>query len=249
MSVLAAREEPQTPEIVRQRYDSTVDGLNARWDLQLPRLYGRPDELVGKEDELALRCVGRIRYLCYRSLSILNGLIDDFEDHAKYIKSGWVLKPLQEAGTLPFKPRGRSKLFKDSLANPLRLTPEQRNELLQYLIGLLDEEFKLVRDSEVYERSAGGGPSKGLNQDSIARVRSPTRPKNNGFTTPTTSPVRRTNEPAVAGSANSTSAQRSQKRSPSPGVLQVCVSIPLHVTDELTDVRSWNRLPNVAPLQ
>jgi hypothetical protein len=227
MSVLAAqttkREDPQTPEIVRQRCDDTVDGLNAQWDLQLPRLYGRPGELAGKEDELALRCVSRIRYLCYRSLSSLGGVIDDFEDHAKYMKSGWVVKPSQEAGTLPFKPKGRSELFKDSLAKPLRLTPEQRNELLQYLMVLLDEEFKLIRDSEAYERSAGGGPSKGPNQDSIARVRSPTRPKNNGFTTPTTSPVRRTNEQAMAGSANSTSAQRSQKRSPSPGVLQVCI--------------------------
>jgi hypothetical protein len=227
MSVLTTqtikREDPQTPEIVRQRYDSTVDGLNARWDLQLPRLYGRPGDLAGKEDKLVLRCVSRIRYLCCRSLSILKGLIDDFEDYAKYMKSGWVLKPLQEAGTLPFKPKERSKLFKDSLAKPLRLTPEQRNELLQYLMGLLDEEFKLIRDSEAYERSAGGGPSKGPNQDSIARGRSPTRPKNNGFTTPTTSPVRRTNEPSMAGSADSTSAQRSQKRSPSPGVLQVCI--------------------------
>ena len=227
MSVLAAqttkREDPQTPEIVRQRCDDTVDGLNAQWDLQLPRLYGRPGELAGKEDELALRCVSRIRYLCYRSLSSLGGVIDDFEDHAKYMKSGWVVKPSQEAGTLPFKPKGRSELFKDSLAKPLRLTPEQRNELLQYLMVLLDEEFKLIRDSEAYERSAGGGPSKGPNQDSIARVRSPTRPRNNGFTTPITSPVRRTNEQAMAGSANSTSAQRSQKRSPSPGVLQVCI--------------------------
>ena len=227
MSVLAAqtikREDPQTPEIVRQRYDSTVDGLNARWDLQLPRLYGRPGELAGKEDELVLKCVSRIRYLCCRSLSNLKGLIDDFEDYAKYMKSGWVLKPLQEAGTLPFKPKGKSKLFKDSLAKPLRLTPEQRNELLEYLMGLLDEEFKLIRESEVYERSAGGNPSKGPSQDSIARARSPTRPKNNGFTTPITSQVRRTNEPAMAGSADSTSAQRNQKRSPSPGVLQVCI--------------------------
>ena len=219
MSVLASqtiqREDPQTPEIVRQRYDSTVDGLNARWDLQLPRLYGRPGELAGKEDELVLKCVSRIRYLCCRSLCNLKGLIDDFEDYAKYMKSGWVLKPLQEAGTLPFKPKGRSKLFKDSLAKPLRLTPEQRNELLEYLMGLLDEEFKLMRESEVYERSAGGSPSKAPSQDSVARARSPTRPKNNGFITPTTSPVRR--------SADSTSAQRNQKRSPSPGVLQVCI--------------------------
>ena len=231
MSVLATqtikREDPQTPEIVRQRYDNTVDGLNARWDLQLPRLYGRPGDLAGKEDKLVLRCVSRIRYLCCRSLSILKGLIDDFEDYAKYMKSGWVLKPLQEAGTLPSKPKGRSKLFKDSLAKPLRLTPEQRNELLQYLMGLLDDEFKLIRDSEVYERSAGGGPSKDPSQDSITRVRSPTRPKNNGFTTPTTSPVRRTNEPAMAGSADSASAERSQKRSPSPGVLQVCIDTAL----------------------
>src|ERR1700733_1438860 len=218
------QEGPQTPEIVRQRYDNTVDGLNARWDLHLPRLYGRPDELVGKEDDLVLRCVGRIRYLCCRSLSNLKGVIDDFEDYAKYMKSDWVFKPLQEAGTLPFKPKGRSKLFKDSLAKPLRLTPEQRNELLQYLKGLLDDEFKLMRESEVYERSAGGDPSKGPNQDSIARVRSPTRPKNNGFTTPNTSPVRRTNGPAMIESADSTSVQRSRKRSPSPGVLQVCIN-------------------------
>jgi hypothetical protein len=207
------QEDPQTPEIVRQRYDNTVDGLNARWDLHLPRLYGRPDELAEKEDDLVLRCVGRIRYLCCRSLSSLKGVIDDFEDYAKYMKSDWVFKPLQEAGTLPFKPKGRSKLFKDSLAKPLRLTPEQRNKLLQYLMGLLDDEFKLMRESEVYERSAGGDP--------IAHVRSPTRPKNNGFTTPTTSPVRRTNGPAMVESADSTSVQRSRKRSPSPGVLQV----------------------------
>jgi hypothetical protein len=217
------REDPQTPEIVRQRYDSTVDGLNARWDLHLPRLYGRPDELAGKEDDLALECVGRIRYLCCRSLSNLKGLINDFEDYAKYMKSNWVFKPLQEAGTLPFKPKGKSKLFKDSLAKPLRLTPEQRNELLQYLMGLLDDEFKLIRDSDVYERSAGEDASKGPNQDSIARVRSPTRRKNDGFTTPSTSPVRKTNDPAGVRSADSTSAQRSRKRSPSPGVVPVCI--------------------------
>jgi hypothetical protein len=217
------REDPQTPETVRQRCDSTVDGLNARWDLNLPRLYGRPDELAEKEDDLVLKCVSRIRYLCCRSLSNLEGLIDDFEDHAKSVKSNWVFKPLQEAGTLPSKPKERSQLFKDSLAKPLRLTPGQRKELLQYLLRLLDEEFKLIRDSEVYERYPGRDLSKGPNGDSIARIRSPTRHNNNGFTTPTTSPARRTNGPAAVESADSTSAQTNRKRSPSPGVLQVCI--------------------------
>jgi hypothetical protein len=215
---------PQTPEHVRKHYDGIVDKLNTQWDLQLPHIDGRPDALVEKEDEIVLRCVCRLRYLSYRSLGNLDRLLDDFEDYAKYLKSGWVFKPLQEAGTLPHKLKGRSKLFKDSLAKPLRLTSVQRKELLSHLDELVNNEFYLVRNSEVYANSTSGALTKSLNQDSAGPARTPHKPESNGFTTPVTSPVRRTDERTMVGSMDSSSGQRNRKRSPSPGALRVCMT-------------------------
>lgn len=146
---------PETPKPGRRNFDLVIDRLNSRWDLQLPRIHGRVAELAESEGPLPRRITSRIRFLCFRPQLNLEALIADFEEKAEEVKSNWVFKPQQEAGTLPRLPNDKSRLFKESLAKPFQLTSSQRKELLLYLDKLLDDEYQLSRDSPTYQRSSG----------------------------------------------------------------------------------------------
>ena len=240
---------PETPKAVRRNFDQVIDRLNSRWDLGLPRLHGRVAVLAENEEVVPRRITSRIRFLCFRPQLNLERLLDDFEDWAKQIKSDWVFKPRQDAGTLPHLPNDKSKLYEASLAKPLRLTSAQRKHLLHYLDKLLDDEYQLSHDSAAYQRSFGETPYQGSESVAGASARSPTIPVNTEFTTPVNSPDRVLN-PAKSQTRDEVSTQQNRKRSPASEELQACTpSYPLVDASILTYFRNWNRQPNVGPLR
>jgi hypothetical protein len=165
---------PETPKAVPWSFDQVINRLNTRWDLQLPGLQGSVATLAENEGAIARRIASRIHFLCFRTQLNLEGLIDDFEDKPKQVKSNWVFKPQQEAGTLPRLPNDKSRLFKESLTSPVRLTSSQRTDLLDYLDKLVDDEYRLSRDSVTYQRSSGDGCNKESGRDTTTRERNST---------------------------------------------------------------------------
>jgi hypothetical protein len=214
--------EPETPRTVRRNFDHVIDRLNSRWDLQLPRLHGRVAELAENEGAVPRRITSRIRFLCFRPQLNLEGLLDDFEEKAKQVKSNWVFKPWQEAGTLPQLPNEKSRLFEESLAKPLLLTSVQRKELLCYLDKLVDDEYRLSRDSPAYHRSVGEGPVKFSDREPPTRGRSPARPTPTDVSTPATSPVRNIVDSKTTEKSTTVAVQNGRKRSPSRDAVEVC---------------------------
>lgn len=213
---------PETPKPVRRNFDKVIDRLNSRWDLQLPRLHGRVAELAENEGAIPRRITSRIRFLCFRPQLNLEALLDDFEEKAKQVKSNWVFKPQQEAGTLPRLPNETSRLFEESLAKPLCLTSGQRKELLCYLDTLVDDEYKLSHDSPVYQRSFGGNLEKDSDPSPMIRGRSPARPTTTDVSTPATWPARDVVESKIAKNSATAAVQNGRKRSPSRDAVEVC---------------------------
>ena len=212
---------PETPKAVRRNFDQVIDRLNSRWDLRLPRLHGHVAELAENEEAMPRRITSRIRFLCFRPQLNLEGLLDDFEEYAKRIKSNWVFKPRQEAGTLPHLHNDKSKLFEESLAKPLRLTPGQREDFLCYLDKLLDDEYQLSHDSAVYQRSLGGGSENASERDSAIRGRGPVKPAVTDVSTPATSPARDIVDSKMAKKSAMTAVHNGRKRSPSHDAVEV----------------------------
>lgn len=141
----------ETPKHVRHSFDTILKRLNIRWGLNLPTLHGTQEtalEQTDAEHPLAKRCTGRIRYLCFRDCQ-LDKVISDFEEDVPRICSEWVWKPSQERGTLPTLP-----VTKSYISNRPALPRKHRQTLLNRLFELLNEEFTLARDSEVYSRTS-----------------------------------------------------------------------------------------------
>ena len=201
---------PETPTAIRRNFDQVIDRLNARWNLELPRLHGCIAEVAENERALPRRITSRIRFLCFRPQLNMEALLDDFEEYAKQLKSNWVFKPRQETGTIPNLPNDKSQLYKESFAKPLPLTSIQRRELLTHLDKLLDDEYQLSHDSTTYQRSFD------------ERGRSTTKLGTNEVRTPTTSPARDM-VPKLAKSATATT-QNGRKRSPSRDAVEVCIA-------------------------
>ena len=184
---------PETPETVRYQLDTAIDRLNARWDLQLPKLRGAAALKAQIKGASRSGCTGRLHYLTFRlSKESLERLLDNFDHFAKTAKSSWVLKPKQEAGTLPSGPKSESALYKDALSNPFKPTPEQRDSLIEYLHELLDESVQLSRDSDAYELQKSSPRVQKVFSGAAATVQNPE--------TPTTSPVRPADKQRTPGS-------------------------------------------------
>jgi len=151
---------PETPRHVGDKVEEVFERLNARWDLQLPRLHGLSAEVAERDEKhstpLDRKCAGRIRYLCFRPVN-LTGILEDFEEQAKYLRSQWVFKPSQEKGTLANLPIVKSNIAGDNFIrgkNVPKLTAGQRNMLLQVLDKILKDDYELARLSDSYSRSA-----------------------------------------------------------------------------------------------
>ena len=153
-----------TPKRVRHSFEKIIERLNTRWNLKLPDLHGTQETALENTDaqhSLAKRCTGRIRYLCYRDCQ-LEEVINDFEEKGTRLCSEWVWKPSQEVGTIPKMP-----VTKSFISTRPALPRKHRQDLLNHLFELLDQEFQLARQSEVYSRTscnsthaAGAGPGK-----------------------------------------------------------------------------------------
>jgi hypothetical protein len=142
---------PETPPQIRYSFDKIIGWLNTQWDLDIPSIHGTQEAALKQSDaehSLAKQCAGRIRYLCFRECK-LDKVLKDFEDDTPRICSDWVWKPSQEKGTLPQMP-----VTKSFIHTRPALPRKHRRPLLERLFVLLDEEFKLARDSEVYERTS-----------------------------------------------------------------------------------------------
>ncbi len=156
---------PDTPQRVRHSFDKVIGRLNTRWNLELPSIHGTQETALAQADavhSLARRCAGQIRYLCFRDCR-LDRVISDFEDDVPRICSEWVWKPSQEEGTLPNMP-----ITQSFISTRPALPRKHRQTLLRRLLDLLDEEFKLARESDAYRRTsftvindAVGGPQEG----------------------------------------------------------------------------------------
>lgn len=149
---------PETPHHVRDKVDTAIDRLNARWDLQLPRLHGPEARAAEGQPPLAKKCSAKIRYLCFRPVN-LDSLIDEFDVKAGQLFSDWVWKPSQERGTLPTLPVKKSFVERDLRSKyksgSVHLTDNQRQELLQHLHLGLDDGYQLARTTDAYERKDG----------------------------------------------------------------------------------------------
>jgi hypothetical protein len=142
---------PDTPNRVRHSFDKIIERLNVRWKLKLPSLHGTQETALEQADadhSLAKRCTGRIRYLCFRDCQ-LDEVIREFEDRGERLCSEWVWKPSQEEGTLPKLP-----VTKNFISTRPNIPRKHRKDLLNHLFELLDQEFQLARDSEVYSRTS-----------------------------------------------------------------------------------------------
>ena len=212
---------PETPKSVRRSFDEVINRLNTRWDLQLPGLHGSVATLAENEGVIPRRIASRIRFLCFRPQLNLEGLIDDFEDKAKQVKSNWVFKPQQEAGTLPRLPNEKSRLFKESLASPVRLTSSQRTELLEYLDKLVDDEYRLSRDSPTYQRSSGEGYNIESSRDSTTRERKSAPTITPDFALSATSLARDIVDAGMVDESGTVAVQNRKKRSPSRDSIEV----------------------------
>ncbi|KIX09342.1 uncharacterized protein Z518_00421 [Rhinocladiella mackenziei CBS 650.93] len=167
---------PETPRHVGGRVDKAIHHLNAQWDLGLPRLHGEEAIAAEAKGPLARKCSSRIRYLCFRTDGI-DSLLAEFEQRARQIHSKWIFKPSQERGTLPSLPVTKSFVARDihsKYATGLRLSDSQRNDLLQLLYNVLNDDFELARmtDSYSYERSTDStystAPTTPRQQDKVA---------------------------------------------------------------------------------
>jgi hypothetical protein len=233
----------ETPKAVRRNFDQVIDRLNSRWDLQLPRLHGHVAELAENEGAVPRRITSRIRFLCFRPQLNLESLLEDFEDKAKQVKSNWVFKPSQEAGTLPQIPNEKSRLFAESLAKPLRLTSVQRTELLSYLDKLVDDEYRLSRDSAAYCRSAAEGPNNRSDREPPTPGQSPARPTTTDVSTPTTSPSRDIADSKMTEKSTLAGVGNGRKRSPSRDAVEVC-RISMYSGTPLMDTIPGHRVSN-----
>lgn len=80
----------KTPQHTGQKIDQVIDRLNARWDLQVPRLHGVEAKRATDDTELARKCSSRIRALCWKGNVNIDGVIEDFEERAAQKHSEWV---------------------------------------------------------------------------------------------------------------------------------------------------------------
>lgn len=66
----------------------------------------------------------------------------------------FAVKPSQQSGTLPRLHVTKSWLKRDAISASRHLSSQERSILLQILYELLDEEYKLASDSDVYSRTS-----------------------------------------------------------------------------------------------
>ena len=184
---------PGTPETVRYQLDTAIDRLNARWDLELPKLRGAAALKAQVRGASRSGCTGRLHYLSFRlSRDSMERLLDSFDQFAKTAKTNWVLKPKQETGTLPTGLNSESALYKDALSNPFKPTSEQRQSLIEHLHELLDESVQLSRDSDAYELQKASPRVQKVFSGAATTVHNPE--------TPATSPAKSAEKPRTPGS-------------------------------------------------
>src|ERR1700712_618104 len=138
---------PNTPQTPGGRIKTIIDSLNAHWDLGLPRFDAISVEQADEIDLLSRKCFKRIQLLCFKTESI-DDFITDFEGRARTVHSNWVFKPSQTRGTLPVLPQTKSLIEREFTIKRkdgiIRLSDQQRLQLLKLLFEILDEPYELA---------------------------------------------------------------------------------------------------------
>lgn len=164
----------ETPQLVRDKVEATIDRVNFRWDLRLPHPYGARKNLDKCGSRQARKCSSFIRLLSFRPVN-LDGLMDEFDLKARQLFSDWVWKPSQERGTLPTLPVTKSFIERD-LRSSFKLgtvTDSQRQQLLEQLFQILSEECQLANESGDYSRTGGPNSVKDVSQSARSMSEEP----------------------------------------------------------------------------
>lgn len=140
---------------IRGVIERIVDGLNLRYNLELPKDHRRrPNASAKQEQVLARRCSEHIEVLARQQHRVhIPDVIQDFEEWAKPVLMKWVPKQRQESGTIVSQSINAFNRY-NSMATAASFTPEQRLHLVVELERRLHEECRLLGDSEVYSRSS-----------------------------------------------------------------------------------------------
>lgn len=170
----------ETPRKTGEKITRVIDQLNSRWNLQLPRLHGIEARDAKNADDVQRKCSSRIRAACWLNNVNMNSVMEDFEDRATSIYTAWIcmwrifdfdahqklkfhltnatftstVKPSQQSGTLPRLPVTKLSSKDFALSRSRDLTPEQRRQLCEALLNLIDDECKLAHESDAYSRTS-----------------------------------------------------------------------------------------------
>jgi hypothetical protein len=71
----------KTPKHASLKIATVIDGLNARWDLQLPRSHGQNPVGIPNPSAIAAKCISCIKFLCWKETTV-DVLIVEFEEAA-----------------------------------------------------------------------------------------------------------------------------------------------------------------------
>lgn len=80
----------ETPRKTGEKIDRVIDRLNAKWDLQIPRLRGVKATNAANGTNIQRKCSSRIRAVCWRDSVNIDSVVADFEERADSMHTEWV---------------------------------------------------------------------------------------------------------------------------------------------------------------
>ncbi|KAI9878540.1 MAG: hypothetical protein M1830_000594 [Pleopsidium flavum] len=139
---------PSTPTKSHDNLNSIVRSLSAKWSLRLPirETPWSPSRIENPHNPKE-KVLTRLRYLYFQNPKALNGVIAGFEEWARPVISDWKWKPRQEHGTIPTSAAGAKGLPGNSFLKSAEIPESAVNDLLTYLLELLDDEIYLMKAS------------------------------------------------------------------------------------------------------
>ncbi|KIY00772.1 uncharacterized protein Z520_03437 [Fonsecaea multimorphosa CBS 102226] len=182
---------PPTPKEISNNIDQAIDGLNAQWDLRLPRFHGGQTAPADESERLAANCSNKIRFLCFRT-DITKTVLLDFEQRARHVYSDWVFKTSQVPGTLPVLPVVKSLVARK--AGLVRPTDSQRCALVKLLDTILEENYQLARLSSDYSTEPGSTSAAPFVTAPTTPVREAVSTRQESFSTPSRNTLRKSHD-------------------------------------------------------
>ncbi|KAL8691947.1 MAG: hypothetical protein Q9218_002929 [Villophora microphyllina] len=127
--------------------------LSAKWDLRFPPPVARSPATINQERPEE-KVLARLRYLFFydrkNSRAATKYAIDCFEQFAPKLLAGWVEKPRAEVDVLPTRTRSATIRQQGFLSTKPTLNDEQAHDLMQRLLGYLDETISAIRKGAIF---------------------------------------------------------------------------------------------------